>query len=93
MTWDTGFLGVTARSIPAAPSKVVGQIPANWSQDRGDHQRVVYEATEAALDAYPGSIVDRFVELGDGGYNVHDIGVNWPHHTFVNRDFKVVGVE
>jgi hypothetical protein len=26
-----------------------------------------------------------------GEYNVHYIGVNWPHHVFVNQDFKVVG--
>jgi hypothetical protein len=24
---------------------------------------------------------------------VHNIGVNWPHHVFVNQDFKVVGAE
>jgi hypothetical protein len=22
---------------------------------------------------------------------VHDIGVNWPHHVFVNQAFNVVG--
>ncbi len=26
-------------------------------------------------------------------YEVHNIGVNWPHHIFVNKDFKVVGAE
>jgi hypothetical protein len=26
-------------------------------------------------------------------YNVPIIGVNWPHHVFVNQDFKVVGAE
>jgi hypothetical protein len=26
-----------------------------------------------------------------GEYEVHYIGVNWPHHIFVNQDFKVVG--
>jgi hypothetical protein len=24
---------------------------------------------------------------------VHIIGVNWPHHVFVNQSFKVVGAE
>jgi hypothetical protein len=24
---------------------------------------------------------------------VHNIGVNWPHHLFVNHDFKVVGAK
>ncbi|MEA2285048.1 MAG: hypothetical protein QOJ21_1091, partial [Solirubrobacteraceae bacterium] len=26
-----------------------------------------------------------------GEYEVHNIGVNWPHHIFVNKSFKVVG--
>ena len=48
-------------------------------------------ATEAALAAYPGGIVDRVVQLSNGEYEVHNIGVNWPHHIFVNQSFKVVG--
>jgi len=31
--------------------------------------------------------------LSDGEYNVHIIGVNWPHHVFVSTSFKVVGAE
>ena len=31
------------------------------------------------------------VKLSNGEYEVHYIGVNWPHHIFVNQDFKVVG--
>jgi hypothetical protein len=46
---------------------------------------------EAALAAYPGGIVDRVVQLSNGEYEVHYIGVNWPHHVFVNQDFKVIG--
>ena len=49
------------------------------------------KATEAALAAYPGGVVDRVVSVGNGEYNVHYIGVNWPHHVFVNADFTVVG--
>ena len=30
-------------------------------------------------------------ELGNGDYEVHNIGVNWPHHIFVNADFQVIG--
>jgi hypothetical protein len=30
-------------------------------------------------------------ELSNGEYEVHNIGVNWPHHIFVNQTFKVVG--
>jgi hypothetical protein len=37
--------------------------------------------------------VDRVVRLGNGDYNVHYIGVNWPHHVFLNQDLKVIGAE
>jgi hypothetical protein len=80
---------------PGAPStsKQVGQIPANYSQGSGTivSGTKANSATEAALAAYPGGIVDRVVQLSDGEYEVHNIGVNWPHHIFVNQDFKVVG--
>jgi hypothetical protein len=76
-------------------SKQVGQIPANWSQGAGTivAGTAANKATEAALAAYPGGIVDRVVKLSDGDYNVHYIGVNWPHHVFVSQDFKVIGAE
>jgi hypothetical protein len=45
------------------------------------------------LAAYPGGIVDRVVALGNGDYEVHCIGVNWPHHIFVNQDFQVIGAD
>src|SRR5947209_663001 len=78
-----------------ATSKQAGQIPANWSQGSGTivGGTAANKATEAALAAYPGGIVDRVVKLGNGEYNVHIIGVNWPHHVFVNQDFKVVGAD
>jgi hypothetical protein len=41
----------------------------------------------------PGGVVDRVVKLSNGEYEVHQIGVNWPHHVFVNQDSKVVGAE
>jgi len=77
------------------PSKQVGQIPANWSQGSGAivSGTAADKATEAALTAYPGGVVDRVVKLSNGEYNVHYIGVNWPHHVFVSQDFKVVGAE
>jgi Domain of unknown function (DUF5666) len=76
-------------------SKQVGQIPSNFSQGSGTivSGTAANKATEAALAAYPGGIVDRVVKLSNGEYNVHMIGVNWPHHVFVNQDFKVVGAE
>jgi hypothetical protein len=82
------------RGAPAT-SKQVGQIPANYSQGSGTivSGTAANKATEAALAAYPGGIVDRVVKLSNGEYEVHNIGVNWPHHVFVNQDFKVVGAE
>jgi hypothetical protein len=82
------------RGAPAA-ARQVGQIPANWSEGSGTivSGAAANKATEAALAAYPGGIVDRVVKLSDGEYNVHYIGVNWPHHVFVSQDFKVVGAE
>ncbi len=82
------------RGAPAT-SKTVGQIPANYSQGSGTlvGGTAADKATEAALAAYPGGVVDRVVELSNGEYEVHYIGVNWPHHVFVNQDFKVVGAE
>jgi len=76
-----------------ATSKTVGQIPADYTQGSGTlaSGTTANKATEAALAAYPGGIVDRVVELSNGGYEVHYIGVNWPHHIFVNQDFKVIG--
>jgi hypothetical protein len=85
-----------ARRAPAqgatSASKQVGQIPANYSQGSGTivSGTTANTATEAALSAYPGG-VDRVVKLSNGEYEVHYIGVNWPHHIFVDQNFKVVG--
>jgi hypothetical protein len=80
---------------PGAPStsKQVGQIPSNYSQGSGTivSGTTANKATKAALAAYPGGIVDRVVALSNGEYEVHNIGVNWPHHIFVNKNFKVIG--
>jgi hypothetical protein len=102
---DPTGIGVTANSSSSAvipfkrgaptTSKQEGQIPANWSQGSGTiiGGTAANKATEAALAAYPGGIVDRVVKLRNGEYNVHYIGVDWPHHVFVNQEFKVVGAE
>src|SRR5213076_3433403 len=76
-------------------SKQVGQIPANYSQGSGTivSGTTANKATEAAPAAYPGGIVDRVVKLSNGEYEVHNIGVNWPHHIFVNKNFKVIGAD
>ena len=76
-------------------SKQVGNIPTNYTEGSGTivSGPAATKATEAALAAYPGGVVDRVVKLSNGEYEVHQIGVNWPHHVFVNQDFKVVGAE
>ena len=76
-------------------SKQVGQIPASYKEGSGTivSGTTANKATEAALAAYPGGVVDRVVKLSNGEYEVHNIGVNWPHHVFVNQDFKVLGVD
>jgi hypothetical protein len=100
----TGDGGATASSAagvipfqPGAPatSKQVGQIPANYSEGAGTivGGTAANRATEAALAAYPGGVVDRVVKLSNGEYEVHYIGVNWPHHIFVTQTFRVVGAE
>ena len=76
-------------------SRTVGQIPADYSQGSGTivSGTAANKATEAALAAYPGGVVDRVVLVSNGEYEVHYIGVNWPHHIFVSQDFKVVGAD
>jgi Domain of unknown function (DUF5666) len=80
------------RGAPAT-SKQVGQIPANYTQGSGTivSGTTANKATQAALTAYPGGVVDRVVKLSNGEYEVHNIGVSWPHHIFVTTSFKVVG--
>ncbi|MCW3049347.1 MAG: hypothetical protein JWO74_3631 [Solirubrobacterales bacterium] len=77
----------------ATTSKQDGQIPANYTEGSGTivSGTAANKATEAALAAYPGGVVDRVVKLSNGEYEVHNIGVSWPHHIFVNKSFKVVG--
>jgi hypothetical protein len=74
-------------------TKADGQIPANYTEGSGTIQSgtTASKAAEAALAAYSGGVVDRVVKLSNGEYEVHYIGVNWPHHIFVNTDFQVVG--
>jgi hypothetical protein len=79
-----------------APStaKQVGQIP-NYTEGSGTivSGTAADKATQAALAAYPGGVIDRVVQLSGGEYEVHNIGVNWPHHIFVDQDFAVVGAQ
>jgi hypothetical protein len=78
-----------------SPATQVGQVPANFTPGTGTITTgtAANKAKAAALAAYPGGTVNRVVLLSNGEYNVHMIGVNWPHHVFVNTNFKVVGAE
>jgi hypothetical protein len=78
-----------------SPATQVGQVPANFSPGTGTiiTGTAANKAKAAALAAYPGGTVNRVVLLSNGEYNVHMIGVNWPHHIFVSSSFKVVGAE
>jgi hypothetical protein len=80
------------RGAPST-SKQDGQIPANYSQGSGTivSGTTANNATTAALATYPGGVVDRVVKLSNGEYEAHNIGINWPHHVFVSKSFKVVG--
>ena len=78
-----------------SPTQVVGQVPQSYVQGSGTivTGAAADTATAAAVAAYPGGTVDRVVLLSSGDYEVHIIAVNWPHHVFVNADFKVIGAE
>ena len=82
------------RGAPAT-AKQDGQIPANYGEGSGTivGGTTANKATRAALAAYPGGVVDRVVKLSNSEYEVHDIGVNWPHHIFVDKSFKVLGAD
>jgi hypothetical protein len=97
-TGDGSAASSAAGVVPfqrGAPSsaKQDGQIPANYTEGSGTivSGTAANKATEAALAAYPGGVVDRVVQLSGGEYEVHYIGVNWPHHIFVDQAFTVVG--
>jgi hypothetical protein len=77
---------VTAFKTPnQSESKSVGQIPASYKQGTGTiiSGTKATKATKAALTSYAGGVVDRVVRLSNGEYEVHYIGVNWPHHLWV----------
>ena len=78
-----------------SPATKVGQVPASFSPGTGTiiTGAAANKAKAAALAAYPGGTVNRVAAMKNGEYNVHVIGVNWPHHVFVNQSFKVVGAE
>jgi hypothetical protein len=82
------------RGAPSS-AKQIGRIPANYQEGSGTivAGTTASNATKAALLAYPGGVVDRVVKLSNGEFEVHNIGVNWPHHIFVSQAFKVLGAD
>ena len=98
---DGGSAASTAAGVvpfkrgATSPAKSDGKIPANYTEGSGTivSGTAADKATEAALGAYPGGVVDRVVQLADGEYEVHYIGVNWPHHIFVSQEFQVLGAD
>jgi hypothetical protein len=86
---------VPAQHGVPSPVKSVGEIPSDYTEGEGT---IVSgwradKATENAQAVVPGGVVDRVVQLSDGEYEVHNIGINWPHHVFVSEDFEVLGYE
>jgi hypothetical protein len=84
---------IAFKSPNQSESKTAGQIPASYKQGTGTivSGTAATKATEAALTSYAGGVVDRVVRLSNGEYEVHNVGVNWPHHIFVTSNYKVVG--
>ena len=77
-----------------SPAKRVGEIPSDYVEGEGTivNGTAAYKAIEAALaSSFPHGIINRVVKVSNGVYECHNITVNWPHHIFVTRDFKVVG--
>jgi len=81
------------QGVPS-PAKSVGRIP-DYTEGEGTilSGTTADKATAAAQAVVPGGIADRVVELSGGEYEVHNISVNWPHHVFVSKDFRVLGYE
>jgi cytochrome c-type biogenesis protein CcmE len=81
-----------AKGAPSA-AKQDGQIPANYTEGQGTivSGTAATKAATAALAVYPGGVADRVVKLSNGEYEVHNIGVNWPHHIFVSSTYQVLG--
>ena len=91
--YTTASSAVTALQKGQTSTAVsIGSIPSDYTEGQGTivSGSTADQAAEAALAAYPGGIVDRVVQLGDGEYEVHYIGTDL-HHIFVNSSFQVVG--
>ena len=92
---SNGASGTANLAPPAqsAPAPQVSQVPKNWSPGTGTiiTGAAADKAKAAAVAKYPGGTVNRVLKLSDGSYAVHKIKISWPHHVFVNKNFKVTG--
>src|SRR2546423_219844 len=86
------IVAATANSASATASASRAQIPPEYKRRTCTMASgpASNNAMQAALAAYPGGIVDRVVQLSNGEYEVHYIGVNLPHPIFVTQDFTAV---
>lgn len=77
----------------AAPTTSVGTIPADYTQGTGTIVSgwQAYAAFVNAQAVFPGGVVDRVVQLSEGNYEVHNEGIEWPHHVFETTQFRVEG--
>jgi cytochrome c-type biogenesis protein CcmE len=82
------------QGVPS-PTQSVGQVPPDYTEGQGTivSGTTADKATAAAQAVVPGGVVNRVVQLSDGEYEVHNISINWPHHVFVSKNFKVLGYE
>lgn len=89
----SGTANAAALAQPGQNQRVVGQVPQNWHSGTGTiiTGAAANKAKAAALAKYPGGTVNRVLKLSDGSYAVHMIKISWPHHVFVNKNFKVTG--
>jgi hypothetical protein len=73
--------------------RIVGQVPQGWHSGSGTiiTGAAANKAKAVALAKYPGGTVNRVLKLSDGSYAVHMIKINWPHHVFISKNFKVTG--
>ena len=89
----SGTANAATSAQPGQNQRVVGQVPQNWHSGTGTiiTGAAANKAKAAALAKYPGGTVNRVLKLSDGSYAVHMIKISWPHHVFVNKNFKVTG--
>jgi hypothetical protein len=78
-----------------SPTQSVGTIPASYTEGVGTLVSGIQAWIPIAVAqiVFPGGIVDRVDLLSDGSYEVHNAGINWPHHVFVSKDFEYLGAE